>query len=124
VKPKVFGERRKGVLVRAGRQASAHGRRHAGARTGARARAPADFEGIHGRAGGSGCPLTASETRTNFSGLPKRSMTMPFSPMTLQFVHQFAQAPKDPIIARCVVGSQFAEHFSDFVLCSIRSWVG
>jgi hypothetical protein len=42
-----------------------------GARTGARARAPAGFEGIPRALGGSGCPLTASVTRTNFSGLPK-----------------------------------------------------
>jgi hypothetical protein len=46
---------------------SASASRHAGAR------APAGFEGIHGRAGGSGCPLTASVTALNFSGRPKRS---------------------------------------------------
>jgi hypothetical protein len=44
---------------------SASASRHAGAR------APAGFEGIQGALGGSGCPLTASVTRTNFSGLPK-----------------------------------------------------
>jgi hypothetical protein len=34
---------------------------------------PVSFEGIPRALGGSGCPLTASETALNFSGRPKRS---------------------------------------------------
>jgi hypothetical protein len=46
---------------------SASASRHAGAR------AHASFEGIHGRAGGSGCPLTASVTALFFAKSFKRS---------------------------------------------------
>ena len=108
-------------LASAGRRTEKSWVASARTRAQAHARAHASFEGIHGRAGRSGVAVTASETALNFSGRPKWSITMPFSPVGFQFRSNFTQAPKDPIIARCVVGSQFAQHFSNFVIYAIRS---
>jgi len=113
-------------LVSAGRRTEkswgASARTQARAHAGARARATA--AGIHQRTRGSGVAVTASETALFFTKSFKRSMTIPCLPKGFQFVHQFAQAPQNPIAACRVTGSQFAQHFSNLVLYSIRSRMG
>jgi hypothetical protein len=99
MKPEVLVKRvRAHCCGRVGRQALMG--TGAGARTGARARAPADFEGIHGRAGGSGVAVTASETALFFAKFSKRSRAVHLLPVLFQLRNGFAKPRQNPVMTR------------------------